>query len=176
MSYIWWWGKILAGSTSKSTSSTCRHTYGTNLSRLSSLSERCIRCQKWDASQQRNSDFWAAVRPVRDEPICLNPSDPGRLVAVKQQIINMTLNGSGVRDIARVLHVSTRTVIAELKKSRCPECCQWTSVSPAWPATGWNVEFRAKKGESPVVMACNWPGDGKSAGRCFRRPYRQCFS
>lgn len=28
----------------------------------------------------------------------------------------MTLNGSGVRDLARVLHISTRTVIAELKK------------------------------------------------------------
>ena len=46
----------------------------------------------------------------------LNPSYPGRVAAIKQQIVEMTLNGSGVRDIARVLHVSTRTVIAELKK------------------------------------------------------------
>jgi cAMP phosphodiesterase len=30
----------------------------------------------------------------------------------------MTLNGSGVRDIARVLHVSPTTVIQELKKLR----------------------------------------------------------
>jgi len=37
-------------------------------------------------------------------------------LAVKQQIVDMTLNGSGVRDIARVLHVSTRPVVAELKK------------------------------------------------------------
>jgi transposase-like protein len=44
----------------------------------------------------------------------LNPSYPGRLASVKAQIVEMTLNGSGVRDIARVLHVSTRTVIAEL--------------------------------------------------------------
>jgi len=35
---------------------------------------------------------------------------------VKQQIVEMTLNGSGVRDIARVLHVSTSTVMRELKK------------------------------------------------------------
>ena len=41
---------------------------------------------------------------------------PGRTPAVKQQIIEMTLNGSGVRDIARVLHVSPTTVIGELKK------------------------------------------------------------
>ena len=42
---------------------------------------------------------------------------PGCLPTVKQQIIDMTLNGSGIRDIARVLHVGSNTVIRELKKS-----------------------------------------------------------
>jgi transposase-like protein len=46
----------------------------------------------------------------------LHPAYPGRLASVKEQIVEMTLNGSGIRDIARVLQVSTRTVIAELKK------------------------------------------------------------
>ena len=41
---------------------------------------------------------------------------PGRLPAVKRQIVEMTLNGSGVRDIARVLQISPTTVIGELKK------------------------------------------------------------
>ena len=41
---------------------------------------------------------------------------PGRTPEVKRQIIEMTLNGSGVRDIARVLQVSPTTVIGELKK------------------------------------------------------------
>jgi transposase-like protein len=41
---------------------------------------------------------------------------PGRLPEVKRQIVEMTLNGSGVRDIARVLQVSPTTVIGELKK------------------------------------------------------------
>jgi transposase-like protein len=41
---------------------------------------------------------------------------PGRVPEVKRQIVEMTLNGSGVRDIARVLHVSPTTVIGELKK------------------------------------------------------------
>jgi len=45
---------------------------------------------------------------------------PGRLPAVKQQIIEMTLNGSGVRDIARVLQVGPNTVIKELKKKLPP--------------------------------------------------------
>ena len=43
---------------------------------------------------------------------------PGRLPEVKRQIVEMTLNGSGVRDIARVLQVSPTTVIGELKKRR----------------------------------------------------------
>ena len=42
----------------------------------------------------------------------------GRVPGVKQQIIEMTLNGSGVRDIARVLQISPMTVIGELKKRR----------------------------------------------------------
>ena len=40
----------------------------------------------------------------------------GQSRQVKQQIADMALNGSGIRDTARVLHVSTSTVIKELKK------------------------------------------------------------
>jgi len=35
---------------------------------------------------------------------------------IKEIIIDMTMNGSGVRDIARVLLISPTTVIDELKK------------------------------------------------------------
>ena len=42
---------------------------------------------------------------------------PGCLPTVKQQMVEMTLNGSGIRDIARVLQVGPNTVIKELKKS-----------------------------------------------------------
>ena len=41
---------------------------------------------------------------------------PGRTPQVKRQIVEMALNGSGVRDTARVLQVSPSTVISELKK------------------------------------------------------------
>ena len=40
----------------------------------------------------------------------------GRLPAVKQQRVDMALNGSGIRDTARVLRVSPTTVINTLKK------------------------------------------------------------
>ena len=43
-------------------------------------------------------------------------SYPGCVPGVKRQIVEMTLNGSGVRDVARVLEISPTTVIAELKK------------------------------------------------------------
>ena len=38
--------------------------------------------------------------------------------AVKQQMVEMALNGSGIRDTARVLGVSPTTVISTLKKKR----------------------------------------------------------
>ncbi|MEI7868733.1 MAG: IS1-like element transposase [Candidatus Methylumidiphilus sp.] len=40
----------------------------------------------------------------------------GLLPGVKGRIIGMALNGSGIRDTARVLRVSPNTVINELKK------------------------------------------------------------
>jgi transposase-like protein len=36
--------------------------------------------------------------------------------AVKQQIVDMAMNASGIRDTARMLHVSPNTVLKELKK------------------------------------------------------------
>jgi transposase-like protein len=42
----------------------------------------------------------------------------GRLPEVKRQIVDMALNGSGIRDTARVLKVSPMTVMATLKKKR----------------------------------------------------------
>jgi transposase-like protein len=46
----------------------------------------------------------------------LNQTYPGRARDIKQQITEMSLNGSGIRDIARVLKVSPTTVIKEFKK------------------------------------------------------------
>jgi transposase-like protein len=51
------------------------------------------------------------------QPFLVEYSHQGRVPEVKQQILEMTLNGSGIRDIARVLHISPTTVIEELKKS-----------------------------------------------------------
>ena len=58
---------------------------------------------------------------------CQNPNCPektfildyqyqGCLLEVKKKIIDMALNGSGIRDTTRVLKISPTTVINELKK------------------------------------------------------------
>src|SRR5947208_13327666 len=46
----------------------------------------------------------------------LQYQNQGRLPAVKQRIVDMALNGSGIRDTARVLGVSPTTVIDTIKK------------------------------------------------------------
>jgi insertion element IS1 protein InsB len=46
----------------------------------------------------------------------LNPAYKAHLPEIKEQIVDMALNGSGIRDTARVLKISPTTVINELKK------------------------------------------------------------
>jgi transposase-like protein len=43
----------------------------------------------------------------------------GRAPALKEQIVAMSRNGSGIRDTARVLRISPTTVINTLKKRAC---------------------------------------------------------
>lgn len=53
----------------------------------------------------------------------------GYLPEVKQQIGEMALNGSGIRDTARVLKISPTTVIESLKKRSLLEIDQSSSLS-----------------------------------------------
>jgi transposase-like protein len=45
----------------------------------------------------------------------------GRAPAIKEQIVDRSLNGSSIRDTARVLKISPTTVINTLKKSACTQ-------------------------------------------------------
>ena len=49
----------------------------------------------------------------------LQYQDRGRIPEIRRQVIDLALNGSGVRDTARVLRISPTTVIAVLKKPPC---------------------------------------------------------
>jgi transposase-like protein len=53
----------------------------------------------------------------------------GYLPEVKQQISDMAVNGSGIRDTARVLKISPTTVIEELKKRSPSRTSQHSSIA-----------------------------------------------
>jgi transposase-like protein len=81
----------------------------------------CPTCQSSDVVRHGSSDEGKPRYKCRN-PKCdrctfiLNYTYRGHLAEVKQQISDMALNGSGIRDTARVLKISPSTVIAELKK------------------------------------------------------------
>jgi transposase-like protein len=57
-----------------------------------------------------------ACRLGRGRTFLLEYPSTGQSPAIKQQIVEMAMNASGIRDTARVLHVSPTTVLKELKK------------------------------------------------------------
>ena len=86
------------------------------------LQIRCPACQNTDVIKH------GITAQGKQRYRCTHPSCPyqtflveyshhGRVPEVKQQILEMTLNGSGIRDIARVRPISPTTVLEELKKS-----------------------------------------------------------
>jgi transposase-like protein len=82
----------------------------------------CPACQRTDVikhglTAQGKQRYRCKNANCASQTFLVEYSHQGRVPAVKQQIIEMTLNGSGIRDIARVLHISPTTVIEELKKS-----------------------------------------------------------
>jgi transposase-like protein len=80
-------------------------------------SDNVVKRGKTDTGKQRylcRNDF-CPHRSFR-----LEYSYKGRLPQIKQKIIEMALNGSGIRDTARVLKISPTTVIKELKKKNPP--------------------------------------------------------
>ena len=58
----------------------------------------------------------------------LNPTYKGRLPKIKEWIIDIALNGNGIRDTARVLGISADTVINELKKRVCIHLSESTAA------------------------------------------------
>jgi transposase-like protein len=56
----------------------------------------------------------------RGRTFLLEYSYAGQSPAVKQQIVDRAMNASGMRDTARVLHISPTTVLKEFKKRHLP--------------------------------------------------------
>jgi transposase-like protein len=86
---------------------------------------RCPHCQseavvKYGRASNGKERFGCQQRERCGRTFLRTYAYPGCLPAVKRQIIEMTLKGSGVRDMARVLQVGPNTVIKEVKKSVRP--------------------------------------------------------
>jgi transposase-like protein len=83
-----------------------------------------VRCPHCDSKQivKRGRTHRGTQRYLCQNTACARGSflldycNRGCLPEVKHQIIDMSLNASGVRDTARVLRISTDTVLHELKK------------------------------------------------------------
>lgn len=73
---------------------------------------------KFGKTRQKKQRFQCCSRSCEGRSFILEHSYPGRSRQVKQQIVDMAMNGSGIRDTARVLHISPSTVIKELKKRK----------------------------------------------------------
>ena len=81
----------------------------------------CIHCHgtdlvKYGKTPEGKQRYKCRTEVCSGRTFILDYSHPGSLRSVKKQIVDMAMNGSGVRDTARVLHVSTNTVTRELKK------------------------------------------------------------
>jgi transposase-like protein len=67
----------------------------------------------------------------------------GHLPEIKEQVIEMALNGSGIRDTPRVLKISPTTVISELKKRVDAQLCEPASPHPVEP--GWSRDCHSAR-------------------------------
>ena len=99
----------------------------------------------------------------RGRPFLLAYASTGPSSAVKQQIVERALNARGMRDPARVLHVSPTTVRKEFKKRRlpCTRCITpGCSASPPsrvrWRAGG-RMRWRDVVASAPSSTQCGAP-------------------
>jgi IS1 family transposase/transposase-like protein len=82
---------------------------------------RCPHCQsdqivKRGKTARGTQRYFCQNQACAADSFLLDYRNRGCLPEVKQLIIDMSLNASGVRDTARSLHISTDTVLSELKK------------------------------------------------------------
>ena len=81
----------------------CPHCHGTDI----------VRHGKTPQGKQR---YRCRETSCKGRTFLLDYSYPGQPQHIKEQMVDMAMNASGIRDTARVLHVSPTTVIKELKK------------------------------------------------------------
>jgi insertion element IS1 protein InsB len=124
------------------------------------IAVRCPHCQS-DQIIKRGKTARGTQRYLCQNTLCAKGSflldycNRGCLPEVKQMIIDMSLNASGVRDTARSLHICPNTVLRELKKKapvlEAVNTALLRTLNPAEVA--WNLE---RAGEAEAEMDEMW--------------------
>src|SRR5215813_3800519 len=124
------------------------------------IAVRCPHCQS-DHIVKRGKTARGTQRYLCQNTLCTKESflldyyNRGCLPEVKQTIIDMSLNASGVRDTARSLHICPNTVLRELRKKEVVlEAVNTTVLRTLHPAeVAWDLE---RAGEAEAEMDEMW--------------------
>ena len=124
------------------------------------IAVRCPHCQS-EQIVKRGKTARGTQRYLCQNTLCVRGSflldycNRGCLPEVKQTIIDMSLNASGVRDTARSLHICPNTVLRELKKKEAVlESVNTTVLRTLNPAeVAWDLE---RAGEAEAEMDEMW--------------------
>ena len=73
---------------------------------------------KFGQTSNRKQRFFCQIKKCTTSTFIIDHERKGWQPEIKEKIIEMTLNGSGIRDISRVLGVCTETVMSEIKKKK----------------------------------------------------------
>src|SRR5262247_3454705 len=99
------------------------HENSTRRKPMVSVPVQCPYCQSTEVIKAGKQDNGTQRYRCQNEQcmrriFLLQYQDRGRIPEIRRQVVDLALNGSGIRDTARVLRISPTTVIAVLKKSR----------------------------------------------------------
>lgn len=73
---------------------------------------------KFGLNRQKKQRYQCKNQACSKDTFILTYENKGCLPEVKEKIVEMALNGSGIRDTSRVLKISITTVLSELKKKK----------------------------------------------------------
>lgn len=84
---------------------------------------KCIHCNSDNVSKMgftnQGKQRYVCRSPECGRSFILEYSNYGCVPGIEEKIVDMAVNGSGIRDTSRVLGVSQGTVIKTLKKKNC---------------------------------------------------------
>lgn len=88
---------------------------------MATIKVKCPLCHttkvvKFGTSPEGKQRYQCKNVDCKKNTFLLEYTHKGYMPEIKQKIIEMALNGSGIRDTSRVLGIGQNTVIAELKK------------------------------------------------------------